>query len=126
MIVVAAIVVVFAIGLVVFAVVGDKIVKREAIMAGDEINRSCRASLVPGVEVRRALNANGESACLPCITFQKLADVITIFSIPLGPSAVGRERAHLVETASVPCLGDQLAFRQDGIVGETFEQRRIG
>src|SRR5689334_20120756 len=59
-VVVSAVAVFFAVGLVVFVVVRHEIVEREAIMARDEVNAGVRTAATPFVEVAGTADARGK------------------------------------------------------------------
>src|ERR1700746_2778408 len=102
-IVVSAIPVVFAIRLVMLAVVAHEVGEREAVMAGDEVDgRGGGAGLV-GVEVAAAGDAARNGADDAGVAAHEAAHDVPVGSVPLGPGQ-SRKSTHLIETGGVPGL----------------------
>ena len=104
-----AVAVVLAVGLVVLLVVADQVAEREAVVAGDEVDRVDAAggpmasyrSALPHSRVARSPDSAGLAA-------PEAADVVAVTAVPLRPAPAEREMADLVQPARVPRLGDQL------------------
>src|SRR6266496_2735716 len=95
-IIIAAIPVVFTVGLIVLVVIGHQIIQGEAIMTGDEIDTVHRHMRCCLVEIRAARHAGRYHAYHPWLASDKAADIVTIAPVPFGP-AIAREAANLVE-----------------------------
>ena len=111
-----------AVRLVVLLVVGDEVGEREAVVAGDEVDRGRRPAAVVLVEVARAGEPRGELAevALPA---PEVAHAVAVLAVPLGPEH--REVPDLVAAgADVPGLGDQLRLRQHRVLVDHVEERR--
>ena len=123
MIIVATVAVVPTVGFVVLIVVGNKVSQGETIVAAEEVDRRSRPA--PSVEVGRTLDTLGHRAHQAHIALEEAAHIVAVFAVPLGPAPVGGERTDLIQPASVPGFGDQLALCQNRIVSQCFQQRRI-
>src|SRR5947208_2533 len=82
-----AVAVVFAVGVVVLVVVGDEIPQREAVVAGDKVERVIGHSPRMFVKVGAAADASSESASHAEIAAPEAADVVAESAIPFGPAA---------------------------------------
>ena len=91
-----------SVGLVVLAVVGDEVVHREAVVAGQEVDRLRR-----GVEhIRAALNALDQGGDTSTFAAEKAANVVAVAVVPLHPAPAGPRPPELVGAGGVPRLGD--------------------
>src|SRR5579863_4427942 len=86
-IIVGAVTVPLAVGLVVFAVVRDHVTERESVVAGDEVH-ACRRTAVP-LQIRRPLNSVGDLADHAFVALNKAPDRVAILAVPFRPSSVG-------------------------------------
>ena len=94
-------------------VVADQIVKREPVMAGDEVHAGVWTPAAVVVEVAAACDASGELGNEAAVGPPEPADRITIAAVPLRPA--DREIADLIPAfAQVPRLGNELHLRDDG------------
>src|SRR5262249_20268690 len=113
-IVVRAVAIAFAIGLVVLAVVGDQIVERETVVAGDEIHALLRVALLMSIDLRTAHQAIREPGNSACVAAKEAAKIVAEASIPLAPT-VAQKTSHLINPRRVPRLRDKLGAHQPRI-----------
>ena len=83
-VVVAAVAVPLAVGLVVLLVVGDQVVEREAVVAGDEVDRVERPSAL--VEVVAAAEPRGQGRGHARVAAPEAPDVVAVPAIPVRPA----------------------------------------
>jgi len=114
-VVVGAVTVIFAIGLIVLMVVANKVAKSETVVASDEINAVFWQSSVISVEIAAAGNATGYFADDTAVAAHESPDHVAVATVPFGPRKSGK-RANLVKTSGIPCLGNQ---REAGIAYRT-------
>src|SRR4030095_12973888 len=100
-IVVGSVAVAFAVGLVAFVVVGDEVVQREAVMAGDEIEAVLDFALLVGVDVGAAEQPGRDMRHHPVLTLQETAYVVAEAAVPFLPRVAGKG-ADLIEAPGVP------------------------
>ena len=93
-VVVVAVAVVLAVGLVVLGVVADEVVEREAIVDGDDVHRRRRASATVAEQIPRATDARGHVRQNPARRAPEVADGVAESSIPFAPA--GRELTEVV------------------------------
>ena len=74
------------------------------------------------VKITGTGNTPGCIPGIPKITFQERAEAITVTSVPLGPSAAGRERTYLIQSTGVPCLGNQLDISKYRVIGKKLQK----
>src|SRR4029077_7160261 len=121
-VVVAAVPVVLAVGLVVLVVVGDQVLQGEAVMCGDEVDRGHRAPAVLLVQVAGPGEPGGELGQGGGLAAPVVADRVPVLAVPLGPQR--REVAHLVAAvAHVPRLGGQLHLGYHRVLLDQVEKR---
>src|SRR6185503_2399884 len=102
-IVIVAVAVVLAVGLVVLLLVGHEIVEREAVMSRDEVHRGPWLATALVEEIGGGSDAGSQFGQLAVLALPVGADRIAIFVVPLGPA--GRETADLVAAgAAIPRL----------------------
>src|SRR5205823_11369371 len=89
-----AVLVPLAVGLVVLVVVGDEVAQREAVVAGDEVDRRIGPAAVVLVEIARAGQAVAQLRDAGLGATPEVADAVAVFAVPLGPQR--RELADLV------------------------------
>ena len=122
-VVVVAVAVVLAVGLVVFFVIADQIVQAEAVVGGDEVDAGVRPAAVVFVQVARSAQPGGEFRDGVPVAAPELADRVAVFAVPFGPEH--RKVADLVAAfAQVPRLGDQLDLREHRVLVNDVEERR--
>ncbi len=95
-VVVPAVAVVLAVGLVVLAVVADQVVEREAIVAGDEIDRVVGVPRGVAVEVEAAADPLGQRRWPRRVAADEAADIVAEVAVQFGPAAPGGKLAELV------------------------------
>src|SRR6267143_651796 len=88
-IIVGAVVVPFAVRLVVLAVVRNHVAKSESVVAGDEI-QACRRTPVP-VQIRRSLDSIGDLADQSVVALDEAPDRVAVLTIPFRPSSISGE-----------------------------------
>ena len=121
MIVVVAVVVVLAVGFVVFLVVADEIVQGEAIVRGDEIDARIRAAAAVLIQIGAAREPIGDLADAAFVAFPKTAHFVAIFAVPFRPEH--RKIADLITAfAHVPRLCDQFHLREHRVLVNDFEE----
>ncbi len=99
-----AVLVFFAVRLVVLVVVGNEVIEREPVMDGDEINRSPGFAAAMIEYVTGGAKAGSKRACRRS-TAPEIADYIAELVVPFGPT--GREGPDLVASeATIPRLRD--------------------
>ena len=84
-VVVGAILVVLAVGLVVFVVVGDEVTQREAVVGGDEVDAAGRPAPAEAIQVAAAAEPIGKLRNLARVTLPELAHVVAVLAVPLAP-----------------------------------------
>src|SRR5205814_264135 len=110
-IVIAAVLVVFAIGFIVFFVVAHQVFQRETIVAGHEVDAGVGPAAALLIEIAAAAQAGGKFGNRAPLPLPETADGIAILAVPLCPQH--REIADLVAAfPHVPRLGNQLDLRQ--------------
>ena len=120
-VVVVAVAVVLAVGLVVLVVVGHQVGEREAVVGGDEVDAGVRPPPGAPVQVGRAGEAARELADLAAVALPVGAHAVAIAVVPLRPAE--REVAHLVAAvAEVPGLGDQLDAVEHRVLAHHVEE----
>ena len=110
-VVVGAVAVVFAIGLVVLGVVGDEVVEGEAVVTGHEVDALLGLALLVGIDLGAAGQAVGHARHRARLTAEEAPDIVAEPPVPLLP-AVAHERADLVQAGGIPGLGDELRARE--------------
>ena len=123
-VVVGAVAVVFAVGLVVLVVVGDEVVEREAVVAGDEVDALLGLALLVAVDLGAADQPVGEAPDRARLAAEEVADVVAEAAVPLLP-AVADEAADLIQPGGVPRLGDELGAGQRRVGLDVPEHRRV-
>ena len=122
-VVVLAVAVVFAVGLVVLVVVADEVVQREAVVAVTKLMLAygCRPLLL--VQVAAAGEPRRQLRHRAAVALPEAAHGVAVLAVPLGPQH--REVADLVAAlAEVPRLGDQLHLREHRVLVDDVEERR--
>ena len=124
-VVVGAVAVVFAVGLVVLAVVRHQVLEREAVVAGDEVDALRRLARARAVQVGAAEQAVGQPRDGAVVAAHEGTHVVAEVAVPLLP-AVADEVADLVQAGGVPRLGDQLGAGEHGVGLDVPQHRRVG
>ena len=112
---VASVAVVFAVGLVVFAVVTDQVAQREAVVGRDEVERGARMPPVVREDVARARQARSQLGPT-CRARRARSDARrreSGRSTPTSPAGNGRADSR---PSRVPRLGDQLDRADDRVL----------
>ena len=125
-VVVAAVGVAFAVLEVVFFFVREKVGQGVAVVASDEVDRGGGLASALAVEIGRPENALDHFADGIVVAAEEAAGGVAEFAVPFHPATVVGEVADLVESAGIPGLGDELAVGEEGVVGDGFEERRVG
>ena len=121
-VVLLAVAVVLAVGLVVLLVVRDQIAQREAVVRGDEVDAGVGAPRGALVEVGAAGEAGAEFRQRLVAAAPEVAHRVAVLAVPLGPQR--REVADLVAPfADVPRLRDQLDPVDHRILLDEIEER---
>ena len=117
-----AVAVFFAVGLVMFVFEGNEVGEGEAVVGGDEIDGVQRAVVFAVVEVGAASEAGGEVADR-VTAVPEAADVVAEFPVPVGKAFAG-EVADLI-AAAVPGFGDELGVFECRFFFQCLEKRRV-
>ena len=123
-VVVRAVAVLLAVGLVVLAIVGDEVIQREAVVAGDEVHALLGLSLLVTIDVGTAEQPVRHIADRAGIAPREAADIVAEPAVPLLPP-VADERADLVEAGGIPGFGDELGAREHGVVLDVPQNRGV-
>ena len=121
---VAAIAVVFAVGEVVLAGVRDHVGQCEAVMHGDEVDRTRRAPLVVVEQVVRGDEPAREFATIDAPAQPVAAHRIAELVVPLQEPA-GEAPDLVTVRARVPRLGDHPRARQHRVLAQRGEERGV-
>ncbi len=113
-----------AVGLVALVRVADKVVQREAVVAGHEVDAAARCQAARAVEVGAAQDAQRHGLGEAGIALHEGAHVVAESSVPLAPALAG-ERADLVQATGVPRLGDELGAGELGVGLDVPDERRV-
>ena len=100
--------------LVVFEVVGDKIVEGKAVVARNEIDALSRRPVCCMIEVGAPGDTLSKLRNLVLISLDETANVIAKSSIPLLP-LISTEASNLIQAACVPGFGNELGSRKNRI-----------
>ena len=123
-VVVGAVAVVLAVGLVVLLLVGHQVAHGEAVVGGHEVDRVVRRPPVVGVEVGRPGEPGGDGAVAGGVVAPEVADLVAVLVVPLHP-----RRRHPADQVAVhrrvPRLGDQLDVPQHGVLADRDEQPAV-
>ena len=124
-VVVGAVPVVLAVGLVVLAVVRDQVEQGEAVVRGDEVERGGGPPTAVAVDVAGARQARREVGQRGLGAAPEIAHRVAVAPVPLAPAR--REVAHPVSArADVPGLRDQLDAREHGVLADGGQEERVG
>ena len=122
-VVVRAVLVVLAVGLVVLALVRHQVAQREAVVGRDEVDRGDRPAPGVLVQVGRSGQARGELAERLRLAAPEVAHRVAVLAVPLRP--LRGEVADLIAAGpDIPRLGDQLHLRDDRVLLHEVEERR--
>src|SRR4051812_20081883 len=103
--IVGTIAAVFAIGFVVLALVGDQIVERKAVVAGDEIDALFRLAILVSIDLRAANEAVGKAAQRAFFRAEERSDIVAETPVPFLP-AIADKTADLIKPGGIPRLGN--------------------
>ncbi len=121
-VVVLAVLVVLAVGVVVLDVVADEVGHREAVVRGHEVDARVRPPAALLVQVAAARQPRRQLRHAPIVSPPEAADGVAVLAVPLRP--LGGEVADLVAAlAEVPGLGDELDLRQHRVLVNDVEER---
>ena len=108
-----------------FFVVGDEIPEREAVVAGDKVDRMVRQPAGILIEIGAAAQPGRQGADHAFLAAPEAADVVAVFAVPLRPAPAEREPTHLVKPRRVPRLGDQLGVGEHAVFDDQLDDRRL-
>ncbi len=115
------VVVVLAVGLVVFLVAAHEVVQREAIVRDEEVDAGVGAAPVVLEKIAGTREPRGQLAHLRVVAFPVGPHTVAILAIPLGPTH--REVPHLITSlAHVPRLGDELHALEHRVLMDDIEE----
>src|SRR5579863_3450033 len=84
-VVVSAVAIRFAVGLVMLTVVRNEVVESKSVVAGDEVDAGVRLAAAPGIQVAAATGAGGEFRDDAAVPFPEMADTVAVFAVPFRP-----------------------------------------
>src|SRR5579872_4710522 len=120
-VIVVAVTILFAVGLVVFFVVADEVGQRESVMSSDKVDAGVWAAAAMSVQVAGSGQAIGEVAGGSFVALPVGSYGVAIAVIPFRPA--NREVADLVAAfAEVPRFGNQLHLREHWILMDDVEK----
>ena len=119
-----AVLVVFAVRLVVLVVVGNEIVQREAVVGGDEIDARPGLAAAMIELVRRGAEARRQRLGAR-LAAPEVAHRVAERVVPLRPAR--RKAADLIAAGpAVPGLGDQFDVGQQRVLPDRFQKAALG
>ena len=122
-VVVGAVLVALAVGLVVLGVVADEVGQGEAVVGGDEVDAGPGAPAGGLVEVRAAGQAVGQLADGRALLAPVVPHGVAVAAVPLRPEH--GEVPHLVPArAEVPRFGDELDLADHRVLVDQVEESR--
>ena len=119
---VGAVAVVLAIGLIMFVVIRDKVSQGEAVMRGDEINRARRALMPEPIGGAAQPRGKIRQCAVPT---PKIAHGIAVLIVPFAPCG-GKGPKLIAARPDVPRLGDEFQPTQHRVLLNRGHQRRGG
>ena len=120
--------VVMAVGFVMPAIIGNKIVQREPIMRGDIVHTLKRPEgvhAVVGKQVAAAIQPGHQVSDQTAVAPHELLERIAILGVPLQPLRAGKPLAQQKPAAGVPGFCDQPHVRESRVPGNLIEDGRI-
>ena len=123
-VVVFTVAVVFAVGQVVFAVVGHQVRQGETVVGGDQVHRAAQGHRLVVVQIRTALEPLGQAPGAVLVALPEAAQSIAEVAVP-GADPLGRKVLQPVEAAAIPGLAHQLEIAEFRIGFDRLKQRRI-
>ncbi len=105
-------------------VVRDKIVEREAVMAGHKINALLRLPFFMTVDFRAADQTVGEMCQRTFFATEEITGIVPKPPIPFLP-AISDKRTDLVQPGSIPGFRDEFRPGQEGVRVNVPEDGRI-
>ncbi len=93
-------------------------------MTGDKIH----GSISSGVNCVDVVGADEPQRCCLChafVSFEVSSHIVAVSSVPFCPAVPGGERTHLVESVSIPCLGNKFDISKDWVKGKSLQKRRL-
>ncbi len=94
-------------------------------MAGQEIHRGRNAAVFRIIQISRTGNAGNRRSGHPLVSFEEAAHIVPVPPVPLRPAPVRRETSHLIQTARIPGLGNQLHLPKHRVAGDFLQDRRV-
>src|SRR5215469_2213422 len=122
-VIIDAILVGFAVQLVVLLVVGDKVVERKAVVTCHEVHALIGLTFFVAVYLWTAEQSVGKIGHRSVVPTKKAADIIAEPAVPLPPT-VADEAAHLVETSCIPGFSNELGAREHRVRLDIPQYRR--
>ena len=120
---VSSVAVSFAILIIMFAVVADKVVHGKTVMACNVVYAVARGTSADCKQVAGSAYACGGSSRAEFITTPESADIVTEPVIPFSPSSAW-ETTKLISTARIPRFSNDLCFSKDRMLRNRICQRR--
>ena len=118
---VLAVAAIFAVGFIVFVVVGHQVIQGEPVVGGNEVDRRGGATPVVLVQVRRAGEARGELAEGGVLAAPKVTHGVAVLAVPLAPQ--GREVTDLVAAfAHIPRFSDEFDLAHHRVLLNQVEE----
>ena len=114
--------IVLAVGFVVFLIVRNQVVQREAVVASDEVDAGVRPAAAPFIQIARPAEARGEFRNHATVPLPEPADRVAVAAIPFRPQR-GEIADLIASLAEVPGFGDQLDLRDDRVLMDDVEKR---
>jgi hypothetical protein len=108
----------------VLLIVRNKVVEREPVMAGDEVDALIRRTGEMLVEVSTSGHSRRDRTGESFVASDESSDVIAIAPVPFGPS-FPREASDLIQPGCIPGLGKDLGFVKNWIGFDFPKKRRI-
>src|ERR1700752_2107116 len=124
-IVIAAVTVLLAVGLVVFLVVRDQIIKRKSVVTGNEVHRLFRLTLLVPIDFVAAKEPVRERPQCPVVSAEETPNVVPEAPVPFLP-AISNKAPHLVQSGGVPSFSDHFCSGENRIGLNIPEDRRDG
>src|SRR5690554_6464272 len=112
----------FAVGLVVFFIIGNQVMQCEAVVGSNEVNAGRRSSVVAGIEVRAPGKARSKLTEHTDGATPVVANTVAVFPVPFRPA--GWKISNLITAlAYVPQFSDEFYLRDHRILVDDIEKR---
>ena len=120
-IVILSVAVVLAVILIMLLIVGDQVIQGKTIMGSDKVDTMVWTTTGVLIEVFRTAKTAGEITNQTFSAFPKKSYLVTIISVPLGPTPPGWKSADLIQSGRIPCLGNNLCIGQHRVYRNPFQ-----